>query len=303
MENTQQNIAYQEDEINLFDLIKVIFKNLRLIYMIVGIIVLATAVVSLIMTPVYESKAVLMPTTQTKDIGVSSMLAQQFGIATPATPQTTEIVNLLKSNLLKERVIKRFDLLKLLLEDRYEDYKKTKSENELLWEAIRRLDKMTNINFKQKDNTIEITVGYKDPKIAKDLVNYILTELNDFMSTETKRVAETNKKYLESQLDKTSDPFIKTKLYALIAQQLETSMMAEVKENFAFKVLDAPRVPDKRSKPKRRQMVLISFVVALFLGIFAAFIREYMTKQKDAIKELGEISGLKGMRFFKRKRI
>ncbi|HOP86775.1 MAG TPA: Wzz/FepE/Etk N-terminal domain-containing protein [Syntrophorhabdaceae bacterium] len=302
MENTPQNIAYQEDEINLFDLIKVIFKNLRFICVIVGIIVVATAIVSLIMTPIYESKAVIMPTTQSKDIGMGSMLAQQFGIATPTTPITTEIVNLLKSNILKERVIKKFDLLKLLLGDDYEDYKKTKSENELLWEGIRRLDKMTNINFKQKDNTIEITVGYKDPKIARDLVNYFLAELTDYMSTEAKRVAETNKKYLESQLDKTSDPLIKTKLYALIAQQLETSMMAEVKENFAFKVLDAPRVPDKKSKPKRRNMVLISFVVSLFLGIFFAFIREYMAKQKKAIEELSEISGLKRMHFFKRKR-
>jgi len=302
MENTPQNIAYQDDEINLFDLIKVIFKNLRFICVIVGIIVVATAIVSLIMTPIYESKAVIMPTTQSKDIGMGSMLAQQFGIATPTAPITTEIVNLLKSNILKERVIKKFDLLKLLLGDDYEDYKKTKSENELLWEGIRRLDKMTNINFKQKDNTIEITVGYKDPKIARDLVNYFLAELTDYMSTEAKRVAETNKKYLESQLDKTSDPLIKTKLYALIAQQLETSMMAEVKENFAFKVLDAPRVPDKKSKPKRRNMVLISFVVSLFLGIFFAFIREYMAKQKKAIEELSEISGLKRMHFFKRKR-
>ncbi len=305
MENERQDKPYpEEDEINLLDLIKVILKNLRLIGIIIGVVVVATAIISLIMTPVYESKAVIMPTTQTKDIGVGSMLAQQFGISGPSSPMATEVVSLLKSNTLRERIIKRYNLLKLFFEDDYEELKKQKNENELLWMGLRRFDGITKVNFKQKDNTIEIVVGYKDPKIARDLVNYTLAELTDYMSIEAKRVAETNKKYLESQLENTADPFIKTKLYTLIAQQLETAMMAEVKENFAFKVLDAPMIPDKRSKPKRKLMVLIAFVVSLFIGIFAAFLREYMIKQQKAFEELKESTGFnfKRLRFFKRKK-
>ena len=305
MENERQDKPYpEEDEINLLDLIKVILKNLRLIGIIIGVVVVATAIISLIMTPVYESKAVIIPTTQTKNIGVGGMFAQQFGISGPSSPMATEVVSLLKSNTLRERIIKRYNLLKLFFEDNYEELKKQKNENELLWMGLRRFDGITKVNFKQKDNTIEIVVGYKDPKIARDLVNYTLAELTDYMSSEAKRVAETNKKYLESQLEKTSDPFIKTKLYALIAQQLETAMMAEVKENFAFKVLDAPMIPDKRSKPKRKLMVLIAFVVSLFIGIFAAFLREYMIKQQKAFEELKESTGFnfKRLRFFKRKK-
>ena len=50
-------------------------------------------------------------------------------------------------------------------------------------------------------------------------------------------------------------------------------MMAEVKENFAFKVLDPPRVPDQRIKPQRRRMVMRAFVASLFVGIFMAFFK------------------------------
>jgi hypothetical protein len=32
-------------------------------------------------------------------------------------------------------------------------------------------------------------------------------------------------------------------------------------------------------KPKRSQMVMISFVVAMFMGIFVAFFLEYLEKQ------------------------
>lgn len=300
MDNQTQNIDYPQSEVNLLDYLKVILKNLKLIGIIVAVVVIATAIVSLVMTPVYESKAVIIPSgVISRDAGAAGFLATQFGIAPPASPISAEIVNLLKSNILKEKIIRRYDLLKVLLGDKY---KKDEDENKLIWRGIRTLQGITKINFIAKDNIVDITISYKDPKIARDLVNYTLAELTDYMSSEAKRVAETNKKYLESQIDKTADPFIRTKLYALIAQQLETSMMAEVKENFAFKVLDAPRVPDRRSKPKRTQMVMIAFVVSLFIGIFAAFLKEYLERQDKAISELGDTIGIKKSGWFKRRK-
>jgi len=92
-------------------------------------------------------------------------------------------------------------------------------------------------------------------------------------------VAATNRVYLEQQLATTLDPLIKQKTYNLIAEQIELAMMSEVKENFAFKVIDPPLAPDKKTKPKRLMMVVLSFVVALFIGIFMAFFLEFLEKQ------------------------
>ena len=77
-----------------------------------------------------------------------------------------------------------------------------------------------------------------------------------------------------------ADPLIKQKIYTMIAQQVETAMMAEGKENFSFKVIDPPMVPDKKIKPKRAQMVVLSFVVSLFLAVFVVFALEYLEKNK-----------------------
>jgi uncharacterized protein involved in exopolysaccharide biosynthesis len=273
-----------KDEINLMDYVKVIWKNRILIAIIVVIVVITTAIASLIMTPVYESKAVIIPAgVLTRDVG--SGLAAQLGIAPPASPISAEIVNILKSNTLKEKIIKHYNLLPILFN---KNILSKEDENKLMWQGIRYLKGITKINFMLKDNIVEISVQFKDPKIAADIVSFTLSELNDHMSSETKRVAETNKKYLESQLDKIADPFIKGKIYALIAQQIETSMMAEVKENFAFKVLDFPRVPDMRIKPKRTRMVMVSFVVSLFLGIFTAFLKEYIDKFRIKQRESAE---------------
>ena len=288
MEENPVKNEYADDEINLLDYLKIILKHKRLIGAIVIVVVLLTVITSLLMTKIYESKTVIVPAApggNRTDFGAMGAVAAQFGLATPASSNASEIVNVLKSDILRERIINKYNLLGVLFEA---DFLKKKSNNEKIWEGIRALDDILTINFNQKENAISISAQYKDPILAANFVRYTLEELNELMSSEAKRVAETNKKYLESQIEKTLDPFIRTKIYSMIAQQIETSMMAEVKENFAFKIIDPPRVPDKRIKPKRTQMVLISFVVSLFLGIFAAFSMEYIDNFRNKQRESTE---------------
>jgi len=150
-----------------------------------------------------------------------------------------------------------------------------------MWDALRLLDEIIDVTFNMKDNTITITVDFPDPEQAKYIADCLLTTLTEHMSSEAKRVAQTNRKYLEEQLSTTADPLIKQKTYNLIAQQIETAMMAEVKENFAFKVIDPPKAPDKKSKPKRAMMVIVAFITSLFLGIFIAFFLNYLETVKE----------------------
>jgi len=263
------------DEINLADYLKVIQKHKKLIIFIVAIAVVVSAVVALLTAPVYEAKAVIAPASQQSAVSPMVGFAFQLGIAAPVPANITEIISLLNSNILREKIIKSHNLLAVFFE---KDSLNKKTENEKVWAGLRFLQGAMKVNFKQKDNIIELSMQFKDPHMAAEILNYTLIELNNHMSAEAKRVADTNKKYLEPLLNDTADPFIKNKIYNIIAQQIEQSMMAEVKENFAFKVIDPPRVPDKRIKPKRRQMVMLSFMASLFGGIFAAFLKEYVDK-------------------------
>ncbi|MGZ6276070.1 MAG: hypothetical protein ACXWMI_08175, partial [Syntrophales bacterium] len=204
--------------------------------------------------------------------------------------------------ILREKVIERYQLLPVLFYKEWDtekkDWKRGTSLNPLVyvgmrkdtgvpdvWDGLRTLDSIVKVNQNIKENIIIITVDYYDPVMAAKMVEYFLTALTDHMSSEARRVATINQKYLEEQLGKTADPLIKQKIYNLIAQQLETSMMAEVKENFAFKVIDPPMVPDMKIKPKRIQMALLSFVVSIFIGVFLAFLMEHFERSKSKERE------------------
>jgi uncharacterized protein involved in exopolysaccharide biosynthesis len=312
-----------DDEINLLDYWRVLWKHWKMIGGIVALTVVATVVISLFMTNIYQARAVIIPVAA-KDSGTGggaglAALAQQFGglpgISMPGSASAAEIVSLLKSNILRGKMIQQYNLMPVLFYQRWDAGKQTWGERDSnfslnplyyvsllnkavtqsppesargkdpnspdLWDALRLLDDIVRINQDTKQNTITISADFHDPEMAAKIVEYFLVTLTNYMSSEAKRVAATNRKYLEEQLGSTTDPFIKQKTYNMIAQQIETGMMAEVKENFAFKVIDPPLAPDKKIKPRRTQMAMLSLIVALFIGIFAAFLRENREKNRE----------------------
>lgn len=270
------------DEINLLDYINVLARRKKLVFIIVAVAVIATGIISLLSPKIYEAKSVIIPSSQPKEQSGMGAIASQFGISANQTSSVSEVVALLKSNILMEKVIQKYNLLPVF-------FSKTElaemSDESKTWNAIRYLNRIFRVNHNQREGIIELTAEFRDPKTSADIINNILTELTDYMSSEAKRVAETNRKYLESLIDKNSDPLIRQKIYSLIAQQIETSMMAEVKEDFAFKVLDPPRVPDRKIKPKISSNIILSFILSLFAGICLSFFIEYIENVKKREKK------------------
>ena len=269
---TQENRF--EDRAGPVEYARAVWSHKRLILGVVAVAVAVAIVVSLLITPVYEARAVIAPAARPSESAGSmgmSAIASQFGISPPSSPNAWEIMNLLRSDILKERTIRKHDLLPILLAERS---MRGKSEEQKMWAGIRRLREALSVAFNQRENSIRVAITFKDPRTAADLLMFTLSELTDHMSSEARRVAEANKKYLETEIERTADPFIRTKIYSMIAQQIEASLLAEVKENFGYKLLDPPRVPDRKKSPKRGLIVMISFVASLGLGIFIALGKE-----------------------------
>ena len=272
MENTEEY-----DGLNILDYIDVLKKYKWLIIITVTISVLATGIISFYSPKIYQATAAIIPASQAEEQYGMNTIAAQFGISTAPTANVSEIVRLLKSNILMEKVIKKHNLLSVFFSQ--EELKKI-PDTSRTWEGIRYLQDIFKVTRNQKEGIIEITAEFRNPKIAADIIDYMLAELTDYMSSEARRVARTNKKYLESLINENADPLIGQKIYNLIARQIETAMMAEVKENFAFKILDPPKAPDKKIRPKILKNIVLSFVVSLLASIFIAFFAEYMGKIK-----------------------
>jgi len=80
-------------------------------------------------------------------------------------------------------------------------------------------------------------------------VKYYLDEGKSRLQEEALDRAVKNKKFIEEQIGKTVDALTRDRLYSLYGQEVEREMMARNREQFGFKVIDAPRVPDRKFKP------------------------------------------------------
>jgi uncharacterized protein involved in exopolysaccharide biosynthesis len=266
------------DEINLLDYIKILARHKKLIIITVAIAVAAAAIISYLSPKTYEAQALIIPVVQSQEQDGISSVALQFGIMSNQTSNASELISLLQSNILMERVIVKNNLVPVFFGEKA----KAKNENEQIWDGIRYLKKtIYKVRDNKKAGIIELSVKFRDPQMSAGILTCILTELTDYMSSEAKRVADTNKKYLESLIDKNSDPLIRQKIYAMIARQIEISMMAEVKENFAFKILDPPRIPDRNIKPQIISNIVFTFMISLLGGICLAFIMEHIESRKN----------------------
>jgi tyrosine-protein kinase Etk/Wzc len=74
---------------------------------------------------------------------------------------------------------------------------------------------------------------------------------------------------------------IQQTVFELLTQQYEMARIQEAKDTPTVQVLDVATVPEKKVKPKRRQIVILSTVISAFLALMLCFFLEYVEKAKQ----------------------
>jgi tyrosine-protein kinase Etk/Wzc len=200
--NRETSVERDKDEINLLDLLIVLLKRKRLILGITFISALITAIVSLIMPPVYRAETSLLPPQPSSSMalqalsqlagGAAGIGAEVLGIKTPADLYA----GLLKSNTVLDRIIDRFKLMEL--------YKcKYRSD------ARKRLSANIQVSVDRKSNIITISVEDKDPVRAAQMANAFVEELKALTKGLAITEASQRRLFFEEQLKDTKLALIK----------------------------------------------------------------------------------------------
>lgn len=180
----------EEDTINLIDLVIVLVKRKWLILGITLGCTFLTAIISLIMPPVYRAETKLLPPQRTPSLAAQmvqqvagGMGEELLGIKNPSGPY----VDMLKSNTVLDRIIDRFRLMELY---------KVKYRTDARKKLLARVD--TKIN--SKSSVITFAVEDKDPKRAADMANAFVEELKDLAKGLAITEASQRRLFFEEQL-------------------------------------------------------------------------------------------------------
>jgi uncharacterized protein involved in exopolysaccharide biosynthesis len=239
---------YTEEEINLLDMWRVLAKRK---WQILAVIFLATSlalVMSWVMPKKYTAKVALMPLTSNKGGGSLSAMAaslsnipllgsQLGGISEElGGGKSKELINILKSRTLSEKIINRFDLMKMIFANQYDS--KTRMFYSKLWwpvpvmeDAVKKLTKkITEVELDKKTGLIEVEVTMKDADLAERVANGMVVELQDFISNNTLTVAKRNRIFIEEQMVKTKAKLLEAgkELNQFYSQNRISSVIPEI---------------------------------------------------------------------------
>jgi uncharacterized protein involved in exopolysaccharide biosynthesis len=300
----------EEDESNLLDLFIVLFRHKVMILSVVFLTGIAAVVISLLMPNIYRSEATITPTTQEKSGGLSAlsslggfggfgaMIAGEVGIGGTGSLDQFEVV--LKSRDLTNTIIRDHNLLPIIFDKSWDAktgswkvanpslFQKAAAVLERIFgtttptlqEAYKPVQEMLGKTPNKKQNVMRLSFEAKDPEMARTILDYYIVGLSEFLRRQTLEDAAAQQVHLSQQLSKTTDPLLKNRLYELIAKQIEKETLAKVQRYYSFNVIDPAFVPEKKFKPKRTQICIISVVVAFFIAIFLAFFLEYLKNLK-----------------------
>lgn len=233
--------SYNDDEIDIVELLKVLFKYWMLIVSITITATIIGIIFATIATPTYKAEAKFFIPAQDKSPlsgYMSAISSLGLGGLGGGNSSSEVVLNLINSKRMAKDIVVKFDLVKVYQErnSKKKIVYDTNVQENMLYSAINQLKGSLSVN---SDKSGLITLGIEDqnPQLAADIANYMVINL-DTMNEELK---------LSSQ-----KPMVT--------------------------VLDSAEKPLIKSKPNKKMIVIIGFITGAVLSFFLSFVIEYLVK-------------------------
>ncbi|MBO0243906.1 MULTISPECIES: Wzz/FepE/Etk N-terminal domain-containing protein [Vibrio] len=295
---------YYDDEVDLRELFRVLWKGKLIIIATTFVFAVGSVLYALNLPNIYRADALLAPAESASGSNLSQMAGQLGGLAALAgvnigaseSSQTELAVQVMRSRQFIEGFISKHDLLvplmaardwdlnnnKLILDDDVYDEKSNKWLREpkglrgvepTAQEAYETFRKdIFEISEDKKNGLYSVSVKHYSPYIAQQWVDWLVQDINNVMRERTIKEASKNLDYLNAQLEKTSITDMQSTFYKLIEEQTKSLMLAEVQEEFVFKVIDPAVLSELKHEPNRAFLCIAGTVFGMIFGIGILFV-------------------------------
>lgn len=306
----QQKYHIADDEIDLRELFKAIWQGKWIIIVTTFVFAVASVIYALSLPNVYKSEALLAPAGAQKGGGISSQLGGLAALAGvtlgngAGVDNTTLALETLKSRNFIFKFIERNNILvelmaadnwnaannELTINDTiYDTHSKEwvrpplpmRASKPSLQEAYKQFMKFMSINYDITTGMITLSFEHYSPYLAQSWVQLLINDINEEIRHKELKEAEESILYLKEQIMKTDVSDIKVSIYSLIEEQMKTVMLANVRKEYAFKVVDKPLATELKNRPKRAVLVLAGVLLGIFIGTIIVMIKKTIKRYKE----------------------
>ncbi len=287
-------------EINLRTLLQLFYKSKVLIIAITLLFAVSSVFIALSISNVYRSEALVNVIDQNGNSALAGLSSQFGGLASLAgvnlkgggDGKKELTIETLKSRDFIKRFINKYDLKAVILAS--EDWDQTK--NQIVFDAdlynlkeqkwIRKvafpktvipsdievyrhfLEKNLFISEDDESGFVRVAVHHFSPYVAQKIVTNLIFEINQEIREKDILEAEKSIAFLEEKLQTTDNLGLKKVMFEMVESQIQSQMLAEIREEYIFQVIDPPIVDELKVSPKRAMIC----VVITLLGMFSSML-------------------------------
>jgi len=309
MPDNQSHEATRESaepgEITFAELLEILRGSWVLVvaFLLLGVAIAAT--IAWTMTPVYRASVLVVPagTDEGAGGGALSRLAGQIaplaGLVAGGGANGLEgkevWIATLKSRSVADQFIKGHDLLPVLFPDRWDaDARRWKvrgSESlaptmDEAYEVFS--DDVLSVSEDRRTGLVTVAIEATDPNSAAIWANDLVSEVNEVIRSRAIAEAQQSLTYLEREIERTKVAELQKVLYGMIESRIAKSMLANVRKEYAFAVVDPAVASDPANyvRPRRAVYAVVGALLGSFVGLIAGLLR--WAGRKKAIGQVGQ---------------
>lgn len=128
--------------------------------------------------------------------------------------------------------------------------------------------------------TYIISIRHYSPQVAKQILEKFVLELNLLMKKKAIESANLKLSYLSKAIQGESRGEMLEVLHQLTSQHVKRKMLAEIRADYIFTIIDPAVVAEKKFAPKRGAICILAFLVSLILFSFIQIVNYYIRLEK-----------------------
>ena len=242
---------------------------------------------SYLVTPLYRAVVVVTPATAPDSSGSLARMAGQFGglaslagVGLPAGSNRDEALAVLRSRAFGEVIIREQDLLHRFFGARWDPSTSAWKRNwwrkdPTIDDAWLILDQRVRSIVEDRDRSlVSLRIESADRTLVAPLANAMITRVNKIMRDRKLEELKKSLGYLEAELAAAQLVGIQQAISRVIENQLTDRMIASVREDYSFRVIDPAVEPpvDKFVSPSRPLFAAFGLLFGLVTGFgFASY--------------------------------
>ena len=304
MESKKRKLFVDDNELDIAQFFLLLWDYKKFIVVFTGIIALMSVFYALSIPNTYRSQVLLSPVQAQGSGGIGSSLGSLGGLASLAGinlpsmsgDSKAEALAVLRSHSFISNYIVSRDLMaslmaatgwddesnKLIINSSVYDEDKKKwvskrggNAKPSLQEAVRSFRAISEVGNDKKTGFITIHVDSFSPDVARQWVDWLVEDINEFMRVQEVTRATKSLAYLNEQVSKTKVSEIKNVLSELIKSETQVIMMSESTPEYMFRTIDPAIAPEIKLGPKRSIICIVSTIIGGIISVLITLLIHY----------------------------